>query len=106
MTDDDWDPAEVFCLAEYLAEEMKTRGWTASDLARRLPDSRSLAQRRLEVGFLLSVQSDNMLIGETEFDELAAAFSVSKVLFRGMHAAWLKWPDRRSPFTCPEELLA
>lgn len=99
-------PAEVFCLAEYLAEEMLERGWTAADVAARMGTGESVAHDTLVVDLLLAVQRDGLLIGEDTFSGLARAFGVSEQLFRNIDAVWRKWPDRRSPFKCPEELLS
>lgn len=103
---DTFTPAEVFCLAEYLADEMTARGWTTSDVARRMGPGRNYVKDKLALDITMAVspKRDGLLIDDDAFASLATAFGVSEQYLRNLHATWQKWPDRRSPFTCPEEL--
>ena len=102
---DNQGPAQVFCLAEYLADEMMARGWTASDLALRIGNKRDPGLTLLSLRMLLCIQRDNLIIDDKTFADLARAFGISERMLRSLHAVWLAWPDRRSKWKCPEEIL-
>lgn len=96
-------PAEVFSLAEHLGDEMAARGWTVEDVALRMGGDFGIDA--LALGLLLAVQEDNLIIDDDTIVRLAGAFDVSPDLFRNLHAIWLKYPERRSPYVMPESLL-
>lgn len=98
-------PAEVFCLAESLSDEIIARGWTTEDVAVRMCTSRGPAMDLLIIDMLMCVQDDGLLIDEETFDGLARAFDVDPQFFRNLHAIWTQWPDRRSPFEPPESIF-
>lgn len=92
-------PAEVFSLAEFLADEMLERGWTTLDVAVRMGGTvDEMARNQLVVGLILSVQDDKLLLSDENFNDLARAFDVSADYFRNLDAGWRKHPDRRVPF--------
>lgn len=95
-------PAEVFCLADFLYEEMKARGWTSDDVAVRM-GIRDDGGDFLLVALLLGVQRDSLVIDDKTFAGLARAFDISQEYFRNLHSTWLRWPDRRTPFRCPDD---
>lgn len=95
--------AEVFPLAEYLADEMQARGWTAVDVAHRMPGDYAINIG--VVNLTLAVQDDKLLLSEETARDLAAAFDVDPTFFANLHAAWLRYPNARTEFKCPEELL-
>ncbi len=96
-------PAQVFCLGEHLAEEMIARGWKDIDVAERMKGD--IVRNLLIVQLVLCVQKDSMLMDNALLVNLGRAFDVSPIFFRNLHNTWLRWPDRRSPFSCPDELL-
>lgn len=100
-------PAQVFCLAEMLADEMFARGWRTEDVAVRMggTDVHEVGIDLLTLDLVMCVQDDRMNIGNDFFEKLARAFDVSAELFRNLHAVWLKHPDRRSPFTPPDTVF-
>lgn len=99
------EPAEVFCLAEFLAEEMEARCWTASDVASRMSDKRSHFQNGMLVNMVLAIQDDRLLKDDHLLEELARAFDVDDDFFKNLDEAWRAWPDKRRPFHCPEHLF-
>ncbi|ADJ22975.1 hypothetical protein Hden_1161 [Hyphomicrobium denitrificans ATCC 51888] len=98
-------PAEVFPLAQYLAEEMEARNWTCSDVAKRMqtPSGYSLDCFRIEI--LLAVQDEHLIIDDELIAGLARAFGVSNEFFRNLHQIWLDNPAARVAFRCPEGLF-
>jgi hypothetical protein len=103
METNDHVPAEVFSLAEYLANEMQVRGWTAIDVARRMPGD--YAMNICVVNLTLAVQDDSLLLDDVSLHGLATAFNVDPTFFANLHATWLNNPNARAEFKCPEELL-
>jgi hypothetical protein len=99
-------PVEVFCLAEYVADEMIARNWTSFDVANRMSDPEDFKIRLLMVEFFLAVQDDNLILEHDFLSELSRAFGVSVELFSNLHKRWLENPTKRSSWECPESLLA
>lgn len=98
------EPAEVFCLAEFLCDEMIARGWTTDDVGTRMNTLRGPYMNIAVVDLLMAVQKDGLLIDDETFAGLASAFDVSETCLRNLDATWRKWPDRRSPFSPPESI--
>ncbi len=97
-------PAEVFCLAELLSDEMVARGWTTEDVAFRIGcgDADEFRKNLLAIDLLMCVQDDNLLVGDRIFDALTEVFEVDPMFFRNIDTAWRNHPDRRSPFKPPD----
>lgn len=99
-------PAQVFCLAELLSDEMVARGWTTTDVALRMGgDEEQFAKNLLALDILMCVHEDKLLIGDRMFDAMTKVFDVDPMFFRNIDAAWRENPDRRSPFTPPESIF-
>ena len=98
-------PAEVFCLAEHLYDEMKARGWTTESVAVRMGTRNGAAMDLFCLDLVMAVQDDGLIIDAEMFEGLARAFGVSAEFFRSLHEAWLSHPDRRSAFECPEDIF-
>jgi hypothetical protein len=99
-------PAEVFCLAELLSDEMIARGWTTDDVAARMGgDEEQFTRDLLALNLIMCVHKDSLLIGDRLFDALTRAFDVDQMFFRNIDAEWRKHPDRRSPFSPPEAIF-
>lgn len=96
-------PIAVWPLAYHLAEEMAARNWRATDVAERM--SGNYGKNVLMVNLLLAVQRDGMILDRPLLENLAGAFDVSVELLENLHASWIKWPESRQPFECPEHLL-
>lgn len=100
------DPAEVFCLAEILSDELIARGWTTTDVALRMGGTaEDVAKNLLAIDLLMCVQRDSLLVGDRLFDGLTRVFDVDPDFFRNIDAAWRKHPDRRNDFTPPEKIF-
>lgn len=99
-------PAEVFCLAELLSDELEARGWTTDDVALRMGgDVDEICKNLLAVNLIMCVHKDKLLVGDRLFDGLAKVFDVDPMFFRNIDAAWRKHPDRRRPFKPPESIF-
>jgi hypothetical protein len=99
-------PAEVFCLAELLSDEMSARGWTTDDVALRMGgDEEQFTRDLLALNLIMCVHKDSLLIGDRLFDALTKVFDVDPMFFRNIDAEWRKHPDRRSPFSPPDEIF-
>jgi hypothetical protein len=102
-------PAQVFPLAQYLAEEMDERGWTAGDVGIRM-GGKTLEEHGkniLVVDLLLAVTNDDRLVISPElYRELEAAFGVSEGFFERLDEGWRKYPERRVTFETPEHLFS
>lgn len=92
----------VFCLAEIIAGEMQARGFTAVDVAARMPGK--YATNVGVVNLILAVQSESMLLGDV-CERLAVAFGVSSEFFKSIHKTWMDNPGARQAFECPENLF-
>ncbi len=93
-------PAEVFCLAEFLSDELVARGWTTTDVAIRMGGN--VAKNLLAIDLIMCVQEDSLLIDDALFDDLSRVFEVDSAFFRNIDASWRKHPDRRQPFDPPD----
>jgi hypothetical protein len=98
-------PAEVTCLAAYLYEEIRERGWQTEQVAARMKTKNGAAMDLFCLDLIMAVQDDGLIIDDEMFDGLARAFDVSADLFRNLHATWKQYPDRRIPFECPEDVF-
>lgn len=96
-------PVEVWPLASHLADEMDARGWTCVDVARRMPGDyrRNIAF----INLVMAVQDPKILLPKDQAADIAAAFNVSPQYISRLHDAWLRWPNARQSFECPEHLL-
>lgn len=99
-------PAEVWSLAEYLAEEMEERGWTVADVALRMGDESEYGVNFLAFGFCLAVQDDNFLLDDKTARGVARAFGVSEEFVRNLDNGWREQKTGRVAFECPEHLFA
>lgn len=98
------EPAQVWPLAHFLAEEMAARNWTSEDVAKRMDGE--LAKNVLIVDMLLCIQDDGLIVDRETCEQLGKAFSVSAEFFSNLHDVWKRWPDRREPFEPPEQLMS
>jgi plasmid maintenance system antidote protein VapI len=78
---DEFKPAEVFPLSEFLAEELTARGWTAADVCARC----CLSAERVEA----ILAGDRLSLQEAE--PLAYALEVSAELLLRLQLIWHKW---------------
>jgi hypothetical protein len=102
----DRKPAEVFCLAELLCDEMQARGWTTEDVAMAAGGTADeFAKNLLAIDLIMCVHKDKLLIGDRLFGVLARAFDVNEDFFRNIDKAWRDNPDRRSPFEPPDSIF-
>lgn len=104
-TADERVPAEVFCLAEFLCDEMQERGWKTEDVAVRMKTPSGAAMDLFCLDLVMAVQDDGLILDDELFSGIARAFDVSPEFFRNLHETWKRYPDRRSPFKCPEEIF-
>lgn len=98
-------PAEVFSLAQYLAEEMRERGWKTSDVATRMGNERGYGMDAFCFELVLAGCSEEVAIDDDTFAGMARAFDVSEQLFRNLDASWRQFPDRRSGYEAPDEMF-
>jgi hypothetical protein len=106
MTDSERVPAQVFCLAEFLCEEMEARGWRTEDVVARMSaDADEFVVNLLALDLMMCVQDDKLLVGDRQFAGLAKAFGVSEEFFRNLDDMWRKRPDRRAPFSPPDSIF-
>lgn len=100
------EPAEVFCLAEFLCDELIARDWTTAHAAvSGGGTNEQIAMNQFKLDLLLCVQEEKLLIDDDTFAFLARAFDVSEQFFRNLDAAWRKSPQRRVPFQAPESVF-
>lgn len=99
-------PAEVFPLAEFLAEEILARGWTTTDVAVRMGGTADdMARNLLIVDLVMCVQKDGLLMSDKIFAGLALAFDVDEQYLRNLDETWRRHPERRSRFTPPDSIF-
>ncbi len=84
-------PAQVFPPGEYIADELKARGWTPEDLARRMPGEYGL--NLLCVEMILAVHDKNLLMGDDIAFGLGHAFGVSPRFFINLDRMWRGLPS-------------
>lgn len=80
---------------DYVAEEMKVRGWSKDELANRMGHNTVEEWQidRLTLDFMETIRAPNVRLGETTIQKLSFAFGVSADLFRNLQDAWLERPD-------------
>ena len=107
MSTEKRQPAETFCLAELLCDEMQARGWRTEDVAVMMGGAvEDVGKNLLAIDLLMCVQDDKLLVGERLFGELARVFDVDPEFFRNLDKAWRDAPpERRSPFTPPDSIF-
>lgn len=98
-------PAEVFSLAEYLADEMRERGWKTSDVAARMGNERGYDMDAFIFELVLAGGSDEATIDDETFAGMAQAFEVSEDLLRNIDTSWRQFPDRRSAYEAPDDMF-
>lgn len=101
-------PAEVFCLAEMLADEMIERGWKTEDVALAMgaQTEDQFTKDLLAIDLLMCVHKDKLLVGDRLFAGLAKAFGVDEQYLRNLDDAWRQSPpERRSPFSPPDSIF-
>ena len=86
-----------------MAEEMEARGWTAVDVAQRMPGD--YRRNIFVVNLLLAVHKESLIIDELECARLGEAFGVDGGYFMNLHRQWLDHPNARQEFKCPEHLF-
>lgn len=102
---DERGPAQVFSIAECLGDEMQARGWTTDDVAARYTaDPFDIPMAAFEIALLISVTKMGPL-SKGCAERLSRAFDVSAEFFLNIDAVWQRWPDRRSPYSAPNELF-
>lgn len=98
-------PAEVFPLAEFLADEMLARGWQTQDVVARFSTKGKFARDLISLNLLMCVQNDGLLVGNRLFAGLSTAFEVSEEYLRAVDRIWRENPTNRTTWECPENLL-
>ena len=98
-------PAEVFCLAEHLYDEMVARGWKTEDAAVRMQTKRGAALDLFFLDIIMCVPDEKLIIDDDVFEGLGRAFGMPPQFFKNLHADWSKYPDRRSKFEVPDEIF-
>jgi hypothetical protein len=98
------EPAEVFCLAEFLYDEMEARGWQTDDVAARMGGADPWRDLMV-LNLIMCVHKDALIVDDATFRGLARAFDVSEDMLRNLDAVWRRWPERRSAFTPPESIF-
>jgi hypothetical protein len=107
IVSEEWKPAEVFPLAEYISEELEARRWTTTDAALRMGDTseKGFTRNLMSLDLLMCVQSDKLVFDDALLGKLSTVFGVSAQFFRNLDTAWRQWPDRRADFTPPDSIF-
>lgn len=92
-------PATAFHPADYIEDEMRARGWSRDDLARRMGDD--FATERLALDLYLETRDGGLRIGEDGAAQLARAFGTSAELWVRLERAWLASRERRAAVPRP-----
>jgi hypothetical protein len=98
-------PAQVFCLADFLSEEMQARGWNSADVGIRMKMGAGAGLDTLAFEFLLACQDEGLLLDDKMIEGLSRAFGLSQLFFARIHESWLSHPAARVPFEAPENLF-
>lgn len=96
-------PASVWPLASYLAEIMQARSWTCVDVAHRMPGD--YRRNIVFINLVMAVQNPQILLTAKHAAVIASAFGVSPQYISRLHDEWLRWPNARQSFECPDHLL-
>lgn len=100
-----FEPDEVFSLAEYIAEELRARGWRTEDAAARMQTSNGAAVDLFCLDLLMSVQDDAIAIDDDFYSGLGRAFDVNPHFLRNLQQTWVDNPSKRSAFDVPDEIF-
>lgn len=88
--------AEAFHPSEYIKDELEARGWSISDLAKRIPGDYGVNHLAIEMYLDCGPEEPDMRMGDMA-EQIATAFGVSCTLFRNLENAWLAhFPSRQS----------
>ena len=100
-------PAEVFPFAEFLYDELKTRGWTVGDVARKFDNDLPYCWNLIGLWLIFYPWVDNshsnelahrQIIHEEVMRGLARAFNVQPEFLRALEKDWRNRPDAGSDF--------
>ena len=93
-------------LAEFLADELDARGWTAIDVADRMSDKRSRFKNGMIINMMLSIDCQKLVPDDSLYAELDTAFGVSKGFFcRLIESIKADAAGRQPVFECPDRLF-
>lgn len=85
--------AEAFHPSEYIADELKARGWSVRDLAEAMPGDTE--ENHCAMTLYLAVGPDNPGLRIGDANDLAAAFGTSADLWLNLERTWLEWKGKR-----------
>jgi plasmid maintenance system antidote protein VapI len=83
-------PALVLPVGEFIADELRERGWTIDDLAKRMPGDRETNNLTLEL--LIHAPMRGAVIGQETAEALGSAFGTSATLWERLDAMWQNAP--------------
>jgi plasmid maintenance system antidote protein VapI len=94
-------PAEVFHVGAFIAEEMEARGWTSRDLAERMGGKgKEIDVNQLTIDLTLACALEKrpgVLLGRPTAEGLERAFGGSAKTWLRLDSMWQRWMDEDDP---------
>ncbi len=92
MSENHFEPAEVFHVGEFIADEMKERGWDSAELARQTgEEGEERDKTHLAIDMCLSCAATGqagITLGMPMAERIARAFGVSAATLLALDATW------------------
>lgn len=79
--------------SEVIRDELKARGWSMAELARRLPGDYGLNYVALDFYLTIGAETPDMRMG-VYAEQIAAVFGVDLDFFSNLESSWLKATGR------------
>ncbi len=90
---DSFMPAEAFHVGEYLADELRARGWTLRECAERMGGD--VAVNHCTLDFVVNCPDPRIQLGMKTAEGLARAFGVQAATWLSLDKTWREWMLRR-----------
>jgi len=87
-------PAEAFHPSEFIKDELEARGWTMSDLARRMTGDYGINYVALDFYLGIGAETPGLRLGDAT--DICRAFGVDEKYLANLERAWLDHPSTKA----------
>ena len=91
------DLAEAFPVGQFIAEELKARGWTAPELALRMGWSTGHDAELNQLSVEMLIACPDARVGDLGATQLGLAFGVPAEFFLNLERSYFAWKDKQAP---------
>lgn len=93
--------AEAFPVSEYVADELKARGWTLDDLVDHMPGDWN--ENRCAMDLVMYSDDPEILLGQEMADALGAAFGTNPQIWMNLDLAYREFHKGKSLSTLEDQ---